>query len=350
MATIKQVAKAAGVSVGTVSNVLSGSVPVSAELKTRVWAVIRKLDYHPNHVARSLKTKQTRMLGMVIPDFTNPFFPQVVRGAEEVVLKHGYLLVTFNTDDDVKREREVLAILRSRHIDGVLLVVAPNDGDGSHITTAVSAGVRIVCLDRAPAGVTDLDSVFVDNHEGAMLAVRHLIRQGHRRIGMIAGSMLLQTAVERLAGYKAALREAGLKVDQDLVRTGNFRINSGYKCAKDLLLAHRRPSAIFASNGQMALGALKAMEEIRLHCPDDVALVSFDDLPESDLFRPHLTAVAQPAWEIGRQGAELLIQRVEGQLTSETPVVVRLKPELKIRESTSKRVSEGVSRRLTRAL
>jgi LacI family transcriptional regulator len=288
------------------------------------------------------------MLGMVIPDITNPFFPQLVRGAEEVVLEHGYLLVTFNTDDDVKREREVLAILRARHIDGVLLVVAPNDGDGSHITDAVSAGLRLVCLDRAPVGAGQLDSVFIDNEKGAALAVRHLLRQGHKRIGVITGSMLLQTAAERLTGYKTALREAGIKPDEDLIRLGDFRMKSGYTCAKDLLLARERPSAIFAMNGQMALGALKAIEEIGMRCPDNIALVSFDDLPVWDVFRPHLTAVVQPAWEMGRKGAELLIDRIEHRMTAADPVVLRLKPELKVRESSAKHEAPIVSRRLVR--
>ncbi len=334
MATIKQVAKRAGVSVGTVSNVVSGVVRVSPVLQERVWAAVRELDFHPNHVARSLKVRQTKMLGMVISDITNPFFPLVVRGAEDAALKHGYLLVTVNTDDRLEREKQVLGVLRTRRMDGILLVVAPNRGDFSHIQSIVSAGVPIVCLDRVPPGIK-LDSVSVDSVKGAQMCVRHLISAGHRRIAILTGSLALQTARDRLAGYKAALAEARIKPDPALMREGDFRADSGYFLGKDVLLDRSRPSAVFASNAMMALGLLRAVEELGLRCPDDLAVATFDDLPFSDVFRPHLTAVAQPAYEIGFVGAELLIRRLRGELPHKKPVSVRLEPELKVRESTA---------------
>lgn len=334
MTTIKDVARTAGVSVGTVSNVLSGVAPVSAELKDRVLGVIRKLDYHPNYVARSLKANQTKTLGMVISDITNPFFPQVVRGAEDAAFEHGYLLITFNTDDQVERERYVLSVLRSRRVDGVLLVVAPSGGDVAHIRNTIDAGVPIVCLDRIPHGIA-VDSVSVDNVKGAQVCVRHLINRGHRRIAIIAGSLTLQSAKDRLKGYEAALREAGLKPQPDLIVEGDFRETSGYRLAKELLLRHNRPTAVFASNGMMALGVVRALEEIGLSSPSDVAVASFDDMPMASVFRPHLTAIAQPAYQIGYQGAELLIRRVQRKTASYKCVTLRLEPELKIRESTS---------------
>jgi LacI family transcriptional regulator len=337
MATIKEVARRAKVSVGTVSNVLSGVVPVSPRLRQRVRAAIRELDYHANQVARSLKVKQTNMLGMVVSDITNPFFPQLVRGAEDAALKQGYLLILFNTDDRVERERQVLSVLRSRRVDGVLLVVAPGDGDVSHIRRTIEAGTPVVSLDRIPPGVT-LDSVSVDNVKGAQVAVRHLITLGHRRIAIITGSLALQTASDRLKGYRLALQEAGLEEDPELIVEGDFRQGKGYRLGKDLLLRHRRPSGLFVSNGMMTLGVLQAMEEIGLTCPADVALTSFDDLPLAAAFRPHLTAVAQPAYEIGYRGAELLIRRIRGELTGKRPVSIVLEPELKIRESTCGRV------------
>jgi LacI family transcriptional regulator len=177
----------------------------------------------------------------------------------------------------------------------------------------------------------------VDNVTGAQVCVRHLIGQGHRRIGIIAGSLTLQTARERLEGYEAALREASIEVTPELIVEGDFRQASGYRIAKGLLLQHRRPSALFISNGMMTVGAMQALEEMGLKCPSDIAIASFDDLPFAGYFQPHLTAVAQPAYQIGYEGAGLLIARLQGKITSRKRVTIRLEPELKIRESTTGR-------------
>lgn len=334
MTTIKDVAKRAGVSVGTVSNVLSGSANVAAERRARVYAAIESLDYHPNYIARSLKARSTKTLGLIISDITNPFFPQVVRGAEDSAFQHGYLLITFNTDDQAEREKQILSLLRSRRVDGVLLVVAPSaDGDVSHIRKTEESGIPIVCLDRIPPGVA-LDSVSVDNVAAAQLCVRHLISRGYRRIGIIAGGLILQTARDRLDGYKAALREAGIEIDPELILEGNFRQTTGYRLGKSLLLRHNPPTALFVSNGMMAAGVVQALEEAGFRCPGDMAMVCFDDLPFSDVFKPHLTSLAQPAYQMGYEAAQLLIQRLQGKIKSRKSVTIRLVPELKIREST----------------
>lgn len=341
MATIRDVARQAGVSVGTVSNVLSGAVPVRAALRERICAVMEKLDYHPNLIARSLKADKTKTLGMIISDITNPFFPQLVRGAEDSALQHGYVLITFNTDDRIERERQGLSVLRSRRVDGLLLVVAGQGTDVAHISNIIASGTPIVCLDRVPRGIA-LDSVTVDNVAGAQVCVRHLISQGHRRIGIITGSLSLQTARERLEGYEAALREASIETAPELIVEGDFRQTSGYRMAKGLLLQHRRPSALFISNGMMTVGAMQALEEMGLNCPSDIAIASFDDIPFAGFFRPHLTAVAQPAYQIGFEGAELLIGRLHGKITARKRVTIRLEPELKIRESSGGRIGSGV--------
>lgn len=333
MTTIKEVAQRAKVSVGTVSNVISGTVPVSPRLRKRVLASIRELDFHPNQLARSLKKQQTEMLGMIISDIANPFFPLVVRGAEDAAWKEDYLLITFNTDDDVKRERQVFSTLRSRRVDGVLLVVAPTDGDISHIQRTVASGIPIVCLDRIPAGIS-LDSISVDSALGARECVRHLVTMGHRDIAIINGPASLQTARERLRGYEEALREAKIPVDPRWIRTGDFRIESGYREAHTLLRAPTRPTALFVTNGMMTLGVLNALDELGVRFPEDIALASYDDLPLAASFRPRLTAVAQDAYKIGHMGAELLIQRVKGLIPDPKPIEIRLRPELKIREST----------------
>jgi len=334
MATIKEIARKAGVSIGTVSNVINGSAAVSPDRKDRVLAAIRDLDYHPNQIARSLKLNATRMLGVVISDITNPFFPQLVRGAEDMALKHNYLLITFNTDDDVEREKQVLAVLLQRRVDGILLVVAPNSGNNAHIHDVLRAGVPTVCLDRVPKGIA-VDSVSVDNVGGSRKGVRHLIAQGHRKIGILTGPAILQTAAERLQGYREALEEAGIPVVPELVFEGNFRSESGYRLGREMLAGADRPTAVFVCNNMMSIGLLKALGELGLACPKDIAVATFDDFPMADVFRPHLTAVTQPAYSIGYRGAELLIERIEKRRTDEAPVRILLSTDLVIRESSA---------------
>ena len=334
MPTIKDVAHRAKVSVGTVSNVLRGTTSVSPELRARVERAISELNYRPNYVARSLKSKRTNTLGMVISDIANPFFPLVARGAEDAALERGFLVTLFNTDDRIERERQVFALLRSRRVDGVLAVLAPHSEAPEHVQELLKEGVPVVCLDRLPTNV-DVDSVAVDNIKGAAMCVRHLIALGHRYIGFISGSSLLQTARDRVKGYELALREAGLEFDASLVREGDFRIGSGYRLAKDLCLSHPRPTALFVANGMMGIGALKAINEVGLQCPDDMALAVFDDVPGGDTFRPTLTVVSQPAYDLGFKGTQLLIQRILEQGTSPEPIRIVLQPELKIRESTA---------------
>jgi LacI family transcriptional regulator len=334
MSTIKEIAKRAEVSIGTVSNVINGSAVVSPGRHERVLAAIRELDYHPNHVARSLKMKQTRMLGMVISDITNPFFPQLVRGAEDAALEHNYLLITFNTDDRIEREKQVLAVLRARRVDGILLVVAPNGGNDGHIKNVLESGMPTVCLDRVLAEV-NVDSVSVDNEGGSRICVQHLLAMGHRKIAIITGPTTLQTARERLQGYKEAIEGAKIDVKPELIREGDFRSESGYKLGRELLASSNRPSAVFVSNNMMALGVLRAVEELGLHCPEDVAIAMFDDFPLADVLHPRLTAVAQPAYSIGYRGAELLIERIEKKSVGHRPVRIRLTTELKIRQSTA---------------
>jgi LacI family transcriptional regulator len=330
MATIKEVARRAKVSVGTVSNVLSGSVPVSQALRDRVLQVIRELDYHPNHVARSLKIRQTKMLGMVVSDITNPFFPLMVRGAEDAAWEHHYMLLTFNCDDQVSRERQVLTALRTRRVDGILLVAASTEGDISHIRAAVDSGIPIVCLDRTIEGLP-LDAVTVDNVAGAQECVAHLIASGHRRIGVLTGSLNLQIARDRLEGYRRALEEAGIGYNADLVAEGHFRAEGGFEAARRLL-REQRPSAVFSSNAMMSLGLLRALTECRLRCPQDVAVATFDDPSFSEALRPQLTAVAQPSYELGYKGTELLLRRIAEPARRRSHLT--LKTELRVRESS----------------
>ena len=331
MSTIVEVAKRASVSIATVSNVIRGTKKVSPELQERVHAAIRALDYSPNAIARGLKVKQTRMLGMVLPDITNPFFPGIIRGAEDTAFERDYFLVTANTDEQIGRERRLLSALRSYRVDGILLASAPGS-DISHIRRAIASGVAMAFLDRPVSGV-DADAVLLDNIRGARECVRHLIQQGHRRIAIITGPLQLQNAQERLRGYEQALRESDIAVDPALILQGDYRLESGYRLTKQLRKSRIEASAIFVCNGVMTVGVLNALEDLGVQCPQDISLATFDDLTLDHTSHSHLTAVVQPSYEMGARAATLLMDRIEGKLTGE-PVIVRVVPTLVIREST----------------
>lgn len=296
---------------------------------------MRELDYHPNQIARSLKTRTTKTLGTIISDITNPFYPQLVRGAEDAALAHGYLLIMLNTDDNAERERQAMSVLRARKVDGVLITVAP-DSDISHLRATMESGVHLVAMDRVPEGLA-IDSVSADSLQGARMCMHHLLARGYRRIGLVTANVRIPTARARLDAYRAALTEAGIEVQEELIKCGDNRIDSGYRLSKELLLEAKPPDAVFAANAMMGFGVLKAVRELGLRCPEDVALAVYDDVPFGDVLRPRLTVVAQPAYEMGRLGAELLIRRIEGKETSAEPVEVRLAPELIVRESTAAR-------------
>jgi LacI family transcriptional regulator len=340
MATIVEVAKRADVSIATVSNVIRGTRRVSPKLTERVQAAINELNYSPNEIARSLKVRQTRMLAMVLPDITNPFFPEIIRGAEDTAFERGYFLMTANTDEQIGRERRIVAALRSYRVDGVLLASASGT-DTSHLKSTIAAGVALVCLDRTVPGVKT-DAVLLDNVRGARECVRHMIQKGHRRIAIITGSLDLQTGRERLRGYEEALREADIPAEKGRILEGDFRHDSGYRLGKQIATEKKAekkkdrtlgPTAIFVCNGVMTLGVLKAFEELNIRCPQDIALATFDDLAVDSPFHPHLTTVVQPSYEMGARAAGILIDRIEGRINKE-PTTVRVAPTLIIREST----------------
>jgi LacI family transcriptional regulator len=332
MPTIKEVAARAGVSVGTVSNVLSGVPTVQRDLRARVQRAIKVLGYRPNLIARSLKQQRTNTLGIVVSDITNPFFPELIRGAEETALAKGFLLLTCNTDDQLEREKQILDMLEQRRIDGLLLVPAIRKSSNAHIARFVQSGIPVVCLDRAPEGI-DVDSVTVDNEGGAKACVAHLISRGHRRIAILAGRRTMYITSERLAGYKTALAEAGIGFDKQLVLEGDFHRRSAYLLSRSVLSTPDRPTAVFSSNFLMTEGLLQAAEELRLKIPRDLSVATFDEPEIADVFHPRLTAVSQPARRIGEEGTRLLLERIENKERRPARHIV-LPTELHILEST----------------
>src|SRR5579884_932777 len=335
MSTIKAVADLAGVSVGTVSHVITGSVPVSDPLRNKVLAAIRELDYHPNHVARSLKTSRTRTLGIIVPDLTISFFPQVIRGAETAARERGYTLIAVNSADDGERQKELLSIRRSQRAEGILLAVAAAPAPVAQITRMMQAGIPVVCVDRIPDRLV-ADSVSVEDTSAAEMAIDHLLEMGYRRIALATGPLALKNERRRLLGYRRALERAGEPYDKALVWPGTLRPEDVAALCQDKLRA-TEPDAVFATNAPTGLGVLRAFRQLGIRTPEDLGFVTFDELTVDDLFSPAVTAIVQPAFEIGFRAAEILLERIQNRGESVEPANVRLPASLKVRETSRRR-------------
>lgn len=339
MSTILEVAKRAGVSIGTVSNVIRGTARVSPEKRKRVASAIHQLGYYPGRLAEPVRIKQTCMLGMILPDITNPFFPEIMRGAEDRAFERGYLLVTANTDERIEREKQIVSVLRSRRIDGILLAASSGKGSG-HIRAVIHAGIPVVCLDRPASGI-QTDAVLLDNVSGARQCVRHLIDTGHRNIAIITGPLALLSARERLEGYQEALWDSKVPGLKSKILEGDYRKDSGRRFGKKLARMRIRPDAVFVCNGVMALGVLEAFEELGVDCRRDIVVASVDDLPGESLVHRRLTTILQPSYDIGSRAATLLMDRVEGKLTG-PPVLVRVPPKMAIAEDSLRRSRRSI--------
>ena len=290
MPTIRDIAVLARVSTATVSHVLNESAYVSPELKERVVQAVRALNYHPNAVARSLRTRQSRSVGMIIPDITDPFYPSMVRGAEDVLMEQGYTLLVGNSDNQTTKEESYYRAFHARRVDGLLMTVAALSGPPQYLPQHQSELFPMVYIDRAFPELQG-DVVQSDALEGCRRSIDYLIAQGHRRIGIVTGPLVMENAQVRLQGCRAALAAAAIPADPQLVREGNFDVNSGHEQTLALLHTSPRPTAIFLCNGPMAIGAVKALNETGVRYPDQIAVMSFDDMESFELLRP-----ASPPW------------------------------------------------------
>jgi LacI family transcriptional regulator len=327
-ASIYDVARESAVSVFTVSEVVNKKSHVSKKLRDRVEETIRKLNYRPNLIARSLAKQKTHTIGMIVPDIANPFFPMVVRGAEDAAQKHGYNLLLCNSDDSLEKEERAIELLLSKRVDGILLTKAAGDFRAPLRQMIKEVKVPFVLVMRTYPKLT-ADAVITDDYQGAYDAVSHLARSGRRRIGLISGPLKVSNAVARWQGFHDSLKAMSLPFEKELIVEGDYRIESGYR-AGHALLSHR-PDGIYVANHLMTVGLLKAAEEIGMRCPEDFGLVSFDDYPWLGIFRPRLTTVELPKHQLGSEAAELLIKRISGDRSK--PVLRKLQPELRIRES-----------------
>ncbi|HVX66636.1 MAG TPA: LacI family DNA-binding transcriptional regulator [Bryobacteraceae bacterium] len=333
--TIRDVARLASVSVATVSAVINAKGTASAEVRRRVEEAMLALDYHPDHMARSLKTGRSKVVGLVIPDVTNPFFTEVMSGLESKARHRGYSVILSNSNEDPAQERENLGMLYSQRVAGVVL--ACTDAYAAH-DRLISRRFPIVFIDRLPqAGFTGR-AVVVDNAGAAYEGIRHLIELGHEHIAIIAGRLDSSVGIERVEGFRKAMQEANLLVSGNYFQQGDFSMESGYRCGLELLKLPEPPTAVFACNNKMTLGLMRALTERGFSCPGDMSILSFDDFPWSSEFRPQLTALAQPATEIGSQAMSMLLSILEPESEEArtiTQQVVALKATLKIRQSTA---------------
>ncbi len=307
--TIRDVARQAGVAPITVSRVINNSGYVSQETRARVEAAIAALRYVPNTLARSLRFKKTRVLALIVTDITNPFWTTVARGVEDVANAHGFSLILCNTDEDEAKQDAYLQVLLQKRVDGFILVPARSVADP--VLTIRAQNVPVVVLDRQIPGVA-VDVVRSDSEGGAYRLVTYLLALGHRHIATLSGPPTISTAVDRVAGYRRALAEAGLPPEAAMVFYGAYDIESGYQNALRALKSTPRPTALFAANNFIAIGALRALEEAGLRVPDDIALVCFDDVPLWLQITPFFTMASQRAYVMGQRATELLLERLAG--------------------------------------
>jgi LacI family transcriptional regulator len=334
-ASIYDVAREARVSVFTVSAVVNQKTHVGKRLRDRVEAAIRKLNYRPNLLARSLAKQKTHTLGMIIPDITNPFFPMVVRGAEDAAQRHGYNLLLCNSDDTQEKEEGALELLLSNRVDGILLTKVVSDIAHSIRQMLQDMKVPVVLMMRTVPAISK-DAVIADDYCGAYEAVGHLAGAGRTRIGLIGGPRKVSNGKARWEGYRDALKANHLSYDPHLVVDGDFRMESGYRGGKDLLT--HRPDGIYVANFLMTVGLMRAAEETGLRCPEDFGLISFEDYPWLGISRPKLTTVEPPKYQLGQAGVELLLERIAGK--GKPGIVKKLQPELRIRESCGCKMPE----------
>lgn len=327
---MRDVAERAGVSVTTVSHVINETRVVSPESRQRVAAAMDELGYQPNALARSLRRKETYTLGVIVPDSADPFFAEIVRGIEDTSFQRGYTITLCNSDSDLDKELLYTNALTEKQVDGILFLAAGGKST-EHIHSLHKRRMPLVVVDRQTQNMT-LDSVQIDNAWGGWAATRHLVELGHRRIGCITGPSDLTLSAERVTGYRRALQEGRLSVDERLIVKGDFQYESGYQAAHYFLAMADPPTAIFACNDLMAVGLVSAAQALGRRIPADLAVVGFDDVRLASFINPPLTTIAQPKYDIGRIATTMLLERISNPDMS--PRQRTLKTELIVRRST----------------
>ncbi|HEX6542417.1 MAG TPA: LacI family DNA-binding transcriptional regulator [Ktedonobacterales bacterium] len=329
--TLKELARLAGVHPSTVARVLNDDPRqrVSEEVRDRIVTLAREYGYQPNHLARSLRTKRSYVVGTIIPDIANPFFAILFRGIEDALDDSGYSVIMANTDDDSAREQRSIAMLRGRQVDGLLLATARRKDP---TIEALTVGRFPFVLVNRHTDPIPANTVVPDDYAGAVAAIEHLIALGHRRIAHIAGSDEMSTGYTRSQGYLDTLERHRLPTDRELLVRGSFREPGGYNTMRRLLALPQPPTAVFAVNDLAALGAMRAIEEAGLQVPHDISIVGFNDLSAAIGTTRLLTTVRLPLHEMGKIAAGRLLAEITGEVFSPEPIVIPV--ELVVRQST----------------
>jgi LacI family transcriptional regulator/LacI family purine nucleotide synthesis repressor len=322
MATIRDVAKLAGVSTTTVSHVLNKTRFVSVEGKAKVEDAVMQLNYVPNTVARSLKGGSSRVLGMLVTDSNNPFYADLIQWVDQVAYRHGYNLILCNTQGNIERAKDYMSMLSQRRVDGMLMM----SSDARQLPVSSYGTMPMVMMDSGPdrAGY---DRILDDSEQGGYMATKHLLQAGHRCIGLLAGPLEKSNSQNRIAGYRRAMAEAYVEVDESWIQSGEFTYEGGVTAMTELLKQQKKVTSIFASNDLMAMGAIRVAGEHGLIVPKDLSVIGYDDIPGAKYFNPPLTTMRQPLELMAEQAIAMLLARMEtpeseGQRTLLTPTLI----------------------------
>ncbi len=331
--TMKDIAKFAGVSTTTVSKILNNKdKDISNATRERVLNLIEEHNYRPNKIAKSLVTKKTNTIGLVIPDIRNPFFPELARGAEDKANEKGYNIIFCNTDDDSDKEEKYINMLVEKMVDGIVFTAASEREKGFEGKKKFSVPIVLVDRDIDIDGI--IGKVTVDNFMGGYEGTKHLLQLGHERILYLSGPLVNKTGSDRLKGYKKALNEFNVELKEEYIKEGNYKSEWGYKVINDIG-NELKYTSVFCGNDLIAIGAIKALKEMKLDVPNDVSVVGFDDIYMANLIDPELTTIRQPNYEMGYKAIEILIDAIENK--EKTIKHIDLATQLVVRKSTLKR-------------
>ena len=304
-ATMKDIARETGLGLATISKYFNGGT-VRENNRILIEAAVKKLRYVPNEVARSLKTQQSRVIGVIIPELSNAFITSIISSMEDILRKHDYAVIVCDCRSDAKREKEAVEFLLHRRVDG--LINMATDATGNHLKAALAAGIPVLLIDRLVESLRGKTSaVVIDNVHAAGQAVKKLTDLGHKQIGLILGSPNLYTTDQRLTGYLNALKDAGITPVDEYIRYGDYTMDGGYQAAQQLLKLKQRPTALFVTNFEMTLGTMLALQHNSVRVPQDLSVIGFDKLELFGEIFPDLTLIRQPQLSIGREAANLML-------------------------------------------
>ncbi len=330
-ATMKDVARKSGLSIATISKYINGG-NVLEENRAVIDKAIKELGFEVNEIARGLKTNKTMTIGLLIPSLENIFFTSIVSNIESVLIKNGYSTIICDYKEDKKLEKQKLDFLVKKMVDGIITM--PMGCDLEVINSVITRNIPVVLIDRALKGV-ECDTVLVDNLNASYNAVEQLIILGHKRIGIICGPGDIYTAQERLKGYERVHEDYDMTIDSELIKKGDYQVESGYSLLLELIKMKEPPTAVLVTNYEMTLGAVMAINESDIKVPDDISFIGFDNLQLAKVVKPPLSIVVQPVKQIGEVAANMILRRLKGD-NSNFPSMIRLKTELILKDSVKK--------------